>query len=144
MLRTSKNTSIYKDFGRNRPIETIDGYDGTVHRGTVSVKSPPLDLDGRSRWGLMRCVIKGMSFHPLDRDLMVWMLPARLNHDRYNPFIKARALMNSGWPQVHPINAQWSALHPIQCSSFDHVTCILEIPWDLVPHGLNYKRMMGL
>ena len=33
MLRTSKNTSIYIDFGRNRQIETIDGYDGMVHRG---------------------------------------------------------------------------------------------------------------
>ena len=25
--------SFYRAFGRNRPIETIDGYDGTVHRG---------------------------------------------------------------------------------------------------------------
>ena len=24
---------IYTHFGRNRPIETIDGYDGMVHRG---------------------------------------------------------------------------------------------------------------
>ena len=54
----------------------------------------------------MRCVIKRMSFRPLDRDLTVQMLPAQLNHDRYNPFIKARALMNSGGPQVHPINAR--------------------------------------
>ena len=28
-----KNMSFYRAFGRNRPIETIDGYDGTVHRG---------------------------------------------------------------------------------------------------------------
>ena len=28
-----KNTSFYRNFGRNRPIETIDGYDETVHRG---------------------------------------------------------------------------------------------------------------
>ena len=33
MLRTSKNTSIYTDFGLNRPIETIDDYDGMVHCG---------------------------------------------------------------------------------------------------------------
>ena len=33
MLRTSKNTSIYTNFGRNRLIETIDNYVGTVHRG---------------------------------------------------------------------------------------------------------------
>ena len=25
--------SFYTVFGRNRPIETIDGYDETVHRG---------------------------------------------------------------------------------------------------------------
>ena len=29
----SKNKSFYKAFDRNRLIETIDGYDGTVHRG---------------------------------------------------------------------------------------------------------------
>ena len=29
----SKNKSFYRAFDRNRPIETIDGYDGTVHRG---------------------------------------------------------------------------------------------------------------
>ena len=38
--------SFYRVFGRNRPIETIDGYDGTVHRG-------PFRL-GRSRRILMR------------------------------------------------------------------------------------------
>ena len=27
-----KNTSFYRNFGRNRPIETIAGYDETVHR----------------------------------------------------------------------------------------------------------------
>ena len=29
MLRIVKNTSFYRLFGRNRPIETIDGYDET-------------------------------------------------------------------------------------------------------------------
>ena len=29
----SKNKSFYRAFDRNRPIETIDGYDGTLHRG---------------------------------------------------------------------------------------------------------------
>ena len=28
-----KNISFYRVFGRNRLIETIDGYDETVHRG---------------------------------------------------------------------------------------------------------------
>ena len=29
--------SFYKIFGRNRPIETIDGYDETVHRGSFQL-----------------------------------------------------------------------------------------------------------
>ena len=29
-----KNTSFYKNFGHNRPIKTIDGYDETIHRGS--------------------------------------------------------------------------------------------------------------
>ena len=32
-LESPKNISIYTLFGRNRPIETIGGYDGTVYRG---------------------------------------------------------------------------------------------------------------
>ena len=32
-IRTTKNTCIYRAFDRNRPIETIDGYDETVHDG---------------------------------------------------------------------------------------------------------------
>ena len=30
-FRISKNMSFYNTFGRNRLIETIDDYDGTVH-----------------------------------------------------------------------------------------------------------------
>ena len=32
-LESPKNISIYTLFGRNRSIETIDSYDGMVHRG---------------------------------------------------------------------------------------------------------------
>ena len=32
-LTNQKNISFYRVFGCNRPIETIDGYDETVHRG---------------------------------------------------------------------------------------------------------------
>ena len=31
--RIRKTCLIYRLFGRNRPIETINGYDGMVHRG---------------------------------------------------------------------------------------------------------------
>ena len=29
----AKNSSFYRNFGRNRPIVSIDGYDETVHHG---------------------------------------------------------------------------------------------------------------
>ena len=32
-LQLSKNISLYRVFDRNRPIETIDGYDEMVHDG---------------------------------------------------------------------------------------------------------------
>ena len=32
-LQMSKNKSFYSNFGRNRPIFSIDDYDETVHRG---------------------------------------------------------------------------------------------------------------
>ena len=44
----SKNMSFYRAFDRNRPIETIDSYDGTVHRGPFSNKSWSSDLDQQS------------------------------------------------------------------------------------------------
>ena len=45
----------------------------------------------------MRCVIKHMRFHPLDRDLTVRMLPARLNHDHYNALFKPRVFDEIRW-----------------------------------------------
>ena len=35
-----KNTLFYRAFGRNRPIERIDGYDGMVHRGLFQLSHP--------------------------------------------------------------------------------------------------------
>ena len=46
-LRSSKNTLFYSTFGRNRPIETIDGYNETVHRGPFQLsRSRPIVMDG--------------------------------------------------------------------------------------------------
>ena len=46
-FRTSKNTSFYSTFGHNRPMETIDGYDGTVHRGPFQLsRSRSIVMDG--------------------------------------------------------------------------------------------------
>ena len=38
MHTSTKNTSIYTKFGRNRPIVSIDGYDETVHRGPFRLR----------------------------------------------------------------------------------------------------------
>ena len=36
-LQSSKNKSFYSVFGRNRPIVSIDSYDGTVHHGPFQI-----------------------------------------------------------------------------------------------------------
>ena len=57
-----KNTSFYRNFGCNRPIETIDSYDGTVHHGSFQLsRSRPIlmyGLDDPLRWTL-----QNTSFH---------------------------------------------------------------------------------
>ena len=44
-----KNTSFYSTFGRNRLIETINGYDETVHRGPFQICRIRRIADGGSR-----------------------------------------------------------------------------------------------
>ena len=47
MLTNVEEQSFYRAFDRNRPIETIDGYDGTVHRGPFrKYRSRPIVMDG--------------------------------------------------------------------------------------------------
>ena len=40
--------SFYRVFGRNRPIETIDGYDEMVHRGPFQIYRNRRIFDGGS------------------------------------------------------------------------------------------------
>ena len=48
----SKNKSFYRAFDRNRSIETIDGYDGTVPRGPFRLShGRPILMNG---WDLIR------------------------------------------------------------------------------------------
>ena len=43
----SKNKSFYRAFDRNRPIEKVDGYDGTVHRGPFRLsRGRPILING--------------------------------------------------------------------------------------------------
>ena len=43
-----RNTSFYTHFGRNRPIEMIDGYDETVHDGPFRKYRGRRIVDGAS------------------------------------------------------------------------------------------------
>ena len=56
MVYNSEEHIVYRNFGRNRLIETIDGYDGTVHRGLFQLsRSRPILMDGLDdsrRWTL--------------------------------------------------------------------------------------------
>ena len=46
-LQIGRTCLIYRLFGRNRPIETIDGYNGTVHRGPFQLSySRRILMDG--------------------------------------------------------------------------------------------------
>ena len=45
-LQMSKNKPFYSNFGRNRPIVSIDDYDETVHRGPFQLSpSRPISID---------------------------------------------------------------------------------------------------
>ena len=45
-LQMSKNKSFYSNFGRNRPIVSIDGYDETAHRGPFQLSHDRRIEDG--------------------------------------------------------------------------------------------------
>ena len=46
-LQMMKNILFYRAFGRNRPIVSIDGYDGTVHRGPFRLsRGRPILMNG--------------------------------------------------------------------------------------------------
>ena len=49
MLRIVKNISIYTQFGRNRPIKSINGSDETVHREPFSLSRDRSIAIGRVR-----------------------------------------------------------------------------------------------
>ena len=83
-LRTTKNMPFYKAKLRNRPIETIDGYDKRSMMDRFLEISRSSDRGWRAQIHRAMCVIKTLNFRPLDRDRTVWMRSARSHHDRYN------------------------------------------------------------
>ena len=81
-----KNKSFYRAPFRNRPIVSIDGYDGTVHcEPFQKYRSRPIVMDGPDAF------IKRLESRPLDLHPTIQMLPARLDLDRYNASNQARA-----------------------------------------------------
>ena len=101
-----KNKSLYRASFRNRPIVSIDGYDGTVNRGPFQkYRSRPIVMDGPDAT-VRDAFIKRLQSRPLDLDLTVEMRHARLNLGRYNPFNSARVLIIAGGPRAHAIDAR--------------------------------------
>ena len=73
MLRTSKNTSIYTDFGCNRPIKAINGSDETVHREPFLLSRGCLIVIGRVSDATSPLVLKRVKCSQSDLDLMAPM-----------------------------------------------------------------------
>ena len=48
----SEEHLFYRVFGRNRPIETIDDYDQTVHRGPFQLYCSRRIFDGALGWAV--------------------------------------------------------------------------------------------
>ena len=83
---------FYKVFGRNRPIETIDGYYETVHRGPFWLSRNRMILMKGQDEATSLCVMKCITSSPLDRDPTLRMYSCMLNLNRYNDSFKTRAL----------------------------------------------------
>ena len=85
-----KNKSFYRASFRNRSIVSIDGYDGTVHRGPFrKYRSRPIVMDSPDAT-VRDAFIKRLESRPLDLHPTIQMLPARLDLDRYNASNHAR------------------------------------------------------
>ena len=119
-FRIRKNTSFYRVFGRNRLIETIDGYDGTVHRGRFQTcRGRPILTNGLDdphdgnykNASICRCwiAIRRSRCSPPNRIMTV------ITHA-----FKARALIVIRW-SARPLDRRAPIV--IQCLDFSHVSC---------------------
>ena len=140
-LESSKNRSFYITFGRNRPIVSIDGYDGTVHRGPFKTcRGRPISTNGLDdprderykyasicrRW----IVIRRSRCSPQDAIVAVITLLKRhvhFDHDR--------------WSVHHVIDAQISTTPKIRRIVRGHVTCVKNTVWDFSPKWEKLKEI---
>ena len=130
MLTNVKNEPSYRAKFRNRPIETIDGYDKWSMMDRFQKYRDHRIEDGGPRCVALRCVIKRTSFRPLDLDLAVKMHRTRLNLGRYNPFNSARVWLISYAPRLHAIDACDRRVNWIQRPSSRHVACMVSRVWN--------------
>ena len=89
-LQKSKNASIYKQIGRNRPIDAFNPHQRSGLNTSNQIVTNRRDRqisDGRSRCILAMCVIKRIKRRPLDRDPMIAMRFHAMNLSRYNACI---------------------------------------------------------
>ena len=135
MLRTSKNTSIYTTFGRNRPIETIDGYDGTVRN--VSKISQPSHLRWRIWMIPLISVIKIHEFAPLGSRSAVEMRSPAFHQSRYNSFTLSTWADVIGWT-LSPRDPRADFQRAVDPTPLPSPRVLhLKTVWNLVPHGEN-------
>ena len=83
-LQKTKNSSFYKQIGRNRPIALMNGCDETVHHEPLPLSPDRPIANGRPDEAWIVCVIKRIKRHPLDRDPTIAMRFCAMNLSRYN------------------------------------------------------------
>ena len=97
MLTNDEEQAFYRASFRNRPIVSMNGYDGTVHRGPFrKYRSRPIVMDGPDAT-VRDAFVKRLQSCPLDLDLTVQMLPARSHHDCYNALNKDTCFDHLQW-----------------------------------------------
>ena len=124
-FRIRKNTSFYRDFGRNRSIKTIDDYDGTVHRGPFQTcRGRPISTNGLD--------------DPRDgryKNTLICRRWIAIRRSRCSPPDCITTVIMPAFTARASIVIQWSAraldrrasigLHLIQRLPFRHMSCIL-------------------
>ena len=102
-LRNRKNISICREFGRNRPIKSINGSDVAVHREPLSLSPLRWIADGRSRWSHVNARLKTSWNHRCW--ITIWRLQcvsSQFNLDHYNSRNQWSRLNQSSEPRFKP------------------------------------------
>ena len=134
-LTKSKNALFYRVFGRNRPIETIDGYDETVHRGPFQkYRGHWISIDG------LDAALDLRYKTPLNR--APWIAIGR---SRCAPrhLIKTVIILLIKHMLLIVIDVPRLCFILIQCSTIGHVTWIFKNRVELSPTREKLKEFEG-